>query len=179
MQGLSGAGDRHVEQAGALVGGAHCGQSLEIGAQLPALFVAYRGHRGHDEIARALVAWQIEPTQQRLCTAIELAVQTRDEHVIELESLGAMNGHDLHRVRKARLRFRVELRAQSVDVLRTAPLSARYARAQRLEERARVQQLAARVGVHCTEAHPHALQPLNQRQSIARTQPYGQYLADA
>jgi len=66
-------------------------------------------HGSHDEIALAFPARQVEPAQQRLPSAIQVAIQCRHEHMIEFEGPSLDDRHDLHRVGGRCLRLRVQL----------------------------------------------------------------------
>ena len=157
---------RDIQQSDLLVPGATRHQALQIRADLSRLLVADHGRRRHDEIAALLPARQVEPAQQRLAPAVEIAIEPGHQHMIEFEALGAVDGQDLHRPGRARPRLRVQVRQHRVQCDDAAPLPGCGALAQRVEESARVTQLRGRIGVRGAECDPDSLQPVGERHAI-------------
>ncbi len=89
--------------------------------------------------------------------------------MIELQSLGTVNRHDLHRwtatdggPTRRRLGLRVQFGEQPVEILRTSPFARGHSIPEREKECARVTQLFRRIGIRGPQAPPGGFQPVRQ-----------------
>ena len=103
------------------------------------------------------------PAQQGPFGPADRAIERRNQHVIELEALGAVDGHDLHGIGARGARVAVQVAQQRLEVLGTQPLGGGGALGERAEETPRVVQLRLRVRIGRPELRPGRLQGVRDR----------------
>ena len=160
-----------VQEALALLALAPAQEFADVGIQASLLLRSHRRGGRDQKLARARIRGQVDPAQQRALAEAREAIERGHEHVLELQPLGAVDGHDLHRLRAAGRTRAVQIFQQRVEVRQPLPLPARRTGGERGEEGARVLQFIRGVGIGRAEAYPGGLQPLREvgaRESEAR-----------
>src|SRR6266478_2119694 len=99
--------------------------------------------------------------------------------MIELQTLRAVNGHDLHRIYARGFRSAVQVLEEGCEILGAPPLKGGGPLGERGEERACVRKLRSRVGIRRAELYPGRLEPVCRRAAVAPLERPRQYFAHA
>jgi hypothetical protein len=120
----------------------------------------------HEQQIGSARSRHLEPVEQPRFVAARLAADTHDEHVIELESLCAMDRHERHRAGQRGI-FGIELRQQVRQIRLASPLPQFLLAVELREEAASMRKLRDRTGGLTAQGQPGALDQVSARLELA------------